>query len=348
MKSRLSRIAIALALAALVPACAAESTVVLLKNPLDADDHVHISNSKGTFGINTPGYGTALNKHIHTVHRYEPGQISAEFSGALEGMAKILADGLPPLPHSYVALLEIPRGPLGKLAFNSERGEVLLDKAGQGVLIDGYSDDPYPVDMRQIRKDFGPALEALDEIIKAGFRPSTYVVLLESPDGSVGKVTVDDARGRALIEQAGQAADMGIYLTDERLFKVEEKVVKEEFGNALDSRPPLPARYVLLFKSGSTRLAAESEEESRKLLEDVKSRPAPDITIVGHTDTVGGAVLNDKLSQKRAEHVSELIRTQGAELRALEIQYHGKRMPFVVTPDNTPELRNRRVEVVVR
>jgi outer membrane protein OmpA-like peptidoglycan-associated protein len=337
----------ALTLVALAPVCAA-SYVVLLKNPVDTDDHVHITNSKGTFGINTPGYGTAMGKYIHTVHRYEPDQINAEFSPALGDMSSILAAGLPVLPHSYVALLEIPQGPLGKLAFDSERGEVLLDKAGQGVLIDGYSDDPYEVNMQQIRKDFGPALASLDEIIKAGFRPHTYIVLLESPDGSVGKISVTDARGKTLVEDAGLAVDMGAYLTDERLFKVDETVIKEDFGNAIESRPPLPAKYVLLFQLGNTKLTAESQAQADKLLEDVRSRPAPDITIDGHTDTVGRDTLNDKLSKQRAEYVAELIKTQGTEPRAMEIEYYGKRKPYVKTPDNTPELRNRRVEVTVR
>lgn len=347
MRSSLSRFALALTLVALAPVCAA-SYVVLLKNPVDTDDHVHITNSKGIFGINTPGYGTAMGKYIHTVHRYEPDQINAEFSQALSGMSSILAAGLPVLPHSYVALLNIPQGPLGKIAFDSERGEVLLDKAGQGVLIDGYSDDPYEVNMQQIRKDFGPALASLDEIIKAGFRPHTYIVLLESPDGSVGKVSVADARGNTLIDEAGEAVNMDAYLTNDQVFKVEKEVIKEEFGNAIDSRPPLPAKYVLLFQLGNAKLTPESLAEANKLLEDIKSRPAPDITILGHTDTVGRDTVNDKLSRKRAESVAELIRTQVAELRAMEIEYFGKRLPYIKTPDNTPELRNRRVEVTVR
>lgn len=352
MKVALSRLAVALGLFALAPVCAAASYVVLLKNPLDVENHVHIINSKGVFGISNPGYGAPLGQRIQTVHRYEPDQINADFSHALESMSAILAAGLPPLPHSYAALLELPQGPLGKIAYYpadySESGDIVLDAAGQGVLIDGYSDDPFQTDNQQVRKDFGPALLSLDEIIRAGFRPSTYVVLLESPDGSVGKVSVSDTRGKTLIDEAGAAVDMGLYQMDERLFKVDEDEIKQDFGNALDSRPPLPVKYVLLFQLGNTRLTAESQAQADKLLEDVRSRPAPDVTITGHTDTVGRDALNDKLSQKRAESIAELIRGQGGELRGVEIEYYGKRKPLVKTPDNTPERRNRRVEVTVR
>jgi len=349
MKVALSRMAVALGLFALAPVCAAASYVVLLKNPLDIENHVHIINSKGVFGITHPGYGAPIGQNIQTVRRYEPEQINADFSGALESMSAILAAGLPPLPHSYTALLELPQGPLGKIAYySSESGDIVLDTAGQGLLIDGYSDEPFQTDNKQIRKDFEPALLSLDEIIRAGFRPSTYVVLLESPDGSVGKVSVSDTRGKTLIDEAGAAVDMGTYQLDERLFKVDEDAIKQDFGKAMDSRPVLPAKYVLLFRLGDTQLTAESLAEADKLLEDVRSRPAPDVTITGHTDTVGRDALNDKLSKKRAESIAELLRGQGTALQAMEIEYYGKRKPLVKTPDNTPERRNRRVEVTVR
>lgn len=348
MKVALSRMAIALGLFALAPVCAAASYVVLLKNPLDIENHVHIINSKGVFGISHPGYGAPIGQNIQTVRRYEPEQINADFSGALEGMAAILAAGLPPLPHSYTALLSLPQGPLGKIAYYSESGDTVLDTAGQGLLIDGYSDDPFQTDNKQIRKDFGPALLSLDEIIRAGFRPSTYVVLLESPDGSVGKVSVSDTQGKTLIDQAGAAVDMGAYQMDERLFKVDEDAIKEDFGKAIDSRPALPTKYVLLFQLGDTQLTAESLAEAEKLLEDIRSRPAPDVTIIGHTDTVGRDATNDKLSRKRAESIANLLRGQSSALQALEVEYYGKRKPLVKTPDNTPERRNRRVEVTVR
>lgn len=348
MRVALSRMAIALSLAALAPVCAAQSYVVLLKNPFEVENHVHIINSKGTFGISYPGYGAPIGQDIQTVRRYEPAQVNADFSDAMKGMAAILAAGLPPLPHSYTALMELPQGPLGSVAVNSESGVVVLNEPGQAVLIDGYSGDPFQIDTQQVRKDFEPALMSLDEIIQAGFRPLSYIVLLEDPDGGVGKVFIDDVRGKAQIDEAGKALDMGVSLTDERLFKVDDLAIKQDFGSAIEYRPPLPVKYVLLFKSGSIKFEEISEKEAEKLLEDVKSRPAPDITIDGHTDTVGRNTLNNNLSKQRAEYVAELIKTKGADPRAMEIEYYGKHKPYVKTPDNTPELRNRRVEVTVR
>lgn len=348
MRRTLACSALALSLFALAPLCAAKSYVVLLKNPVDTENHVHIINRHGIFGINNPGYGTAIGKDIQTVHRYEPDQIKADFSDALESMSSILAAGLPPLPHSYTVLLEMPQGLLGKLAVDSERGYVLLDQAGEAVLIDGYSDEPFVVDSQQVRADFGPALDSLDEIIKAGFRPKSYIVLLEDPTGAVGKVLVTDERGKVTIDEAGESVDMDINLTHDRVFKVGEEAIRQDFGQALASTPVLPARYVLVFQSGSTKLATDSQAVAGKLLEDVKTRPAPVVSIDAHADTVGKDALNDKLSKQRAEFVAQMIRTQGIEPRAMEIQYFGEHQLFVKTPDNTPEIRNRRVEVTVR
>lgn len=348
MRDVLPRLALALGLLALAPLCAAKSYVVVLKHPFEIENHVHVTNSHGTFGINAPGYGAPIGQKIQTIHPYEEAQINADFSPALQGMKEILAAGLPPLPHSYTALLERPQGPLGKLAFYSERGAAVLDQAGEGVLINGYSDDPFQVDRQQVSKDFAPALASLDEIIRAGFRPWSYIALLADPDGNVGKVIVTDTRGKVVVEEQGQAVDMGQNLVDDQVFKVDEDAVKEDFGSAIESKPLLPVTYVLQFKSGGTALVAESEEEFRKLVADLRSRPAPDVTIDGHADTVGRDALNDKLSRQRAESIAEQVRTQGVETLDLVIEYHGKRKPAVKTPDNTPELRNRRVEVTVR
>lgn len=347
MRSSFARFALALSLFVLAPVSAAKTYAVLLKNPVGVDNHIHIVNSKGTFGSVNPGFGTEVDKYIVTVKRYETEQIKAEFSDALDSMSAILAAGLPPLQHSYAALLEAPQGPLGKIAIHTDRGYVQLDKKDQAVLIDGYSDIPYLIDMQAVRKDFGPALYTLEEVV-ANMRPLTYIVLLEDPDGNVGKVIVDDRRGETVIGEAGKAVDMGYFLTADRQFEVKEEAVKEDFGNAIEYRPPLPVKYVLLFRSGSTKIAEESQEEADKMMADIASRPAPDITISGHTDTVGKDKFNEKLSKERAEFIAGLIRNQGSEVRAVDIDYYGEKRLFVLTKDNQAELRNRRVEIIVR
>jgi outer membrane protein OmpA-like peptidoglycan-associated protein len=72
------------------------------------------------------------------------------------------------------------------------------------------------------------------------------------------------------------------------------------------------------------------------------------MSIIGHSDTVGRAEINEALSLKRAQTVTDLIKGQGLHVEALIVESHGKRNLLVATPDETPEPRNRRVEITIR
>jgi outer membrane protein OmpA-like peptidoglycan-associated protein len=77
-----------------------------------------------------------------------------------------------------------------------------------------------------------------------------------------------------------------------------------------------------------------------------------DISVIGHTDTVGLGPMNYNLGLRRAELVADALRdalkTQGLTSVPVTAQSHGEADLLVQTPDETPELRNRRVEITVR
>jgi outer membrane protein OmpA-like peptidoglycan-associated protein len=73
-----------------------------------------------------------------------------------------------------------------------------------------------------------------------------------------------------------------------------------------------------------------------------------DISVVGHTDTVGDKRYNYQLSLKRAMTVSALLTAKGVAPSIIDTASHGKDNPLVPTGDQVPEPRNRRVEVTVR
>ena len=69
--------------------------------------------------------------------------------------------------------------------------------------------------------------------------------------------------------------------------------------------------------------------------------------IEGHTDTVGSPETNKALSAKRAEAVVEFLSARYQIDRArLEPEGMGQDGLLVQTPPNTPEIRNRRVQIV--
>jgi outer membrane protein OmpA-like peptidoglycan-associated protein len=70
------------------------------------------------------------------------------------------------------------------------------------------------------------------------------------------------------------------------------------------------------------------------------------VYVAGHTDTVGSAADNRKLSLERARAIATFFRDRGLPL---PISYAGlgEDVPRVKTPDNTDEARNRRADYIV-
>jgi outer membrane protein OmpA-like peptidoglycan-associated protein len=85
-----------------------------------------------------------------------------------------------------------------------------------------------------------------------------------------------------------------------------------------------------------------------KIIESASKRPGVDVSIIGHTDTVGKADANEALALKRAQAIAELIKSKGLQTNALSVESHGERNPVIATADETPEPRNRRVEISIR
>ena len=81
---------------------------------------------------------------------------------------------------------------------------------------------------------------------------------------------------------------------------------------------------------------------------EIKARPVPDIVVVGHTDRVGSVADNDRLALRRADAFRKKLVQQGIPDDAIQAAGRGEREPLVSTADETPEARNRRVEILVR
>jgi outer membrane protein OmpA-like peptidoglycan-associated protein len=173
----------------------------------------------------------------------------------------------------------------------------------------------------------------------------SYVTLLASPDGSVGKVLVSGPGGEQLIDKAQYAALLD---GSSPAQPVDLAKFQNDCGDAVAARPLLPEHFYLYFESGGTQLTAASLALIPQILQEPKERPTADMSIIGHSDTVGKAELNEALSLKRAQSVAELLKSQGLKVDALSVESHGKRNLLVPTPDETPEPRNRRVEITIR
>lgn len=75
----------------------------------------------------------------------------------------------------------------------------------------------------------------------------------------------------------------------------------------------MPDHFLLYFESGGTRLTAESSAMLPKIFEAASKRPA-DMSVIGHTDTVGRAELNESLALKRANEVAAMLKDRGLKV----------------------------------
>jgi len=175
---------------------------------------------------------------------------------------------------------------------------------------------------------------------------SERVVLLPSPDGRPTAVVVRDARGEVVLDKpyAGVQRQAG----EIRPVQSSPAEVDKWFGAALAAQPLKPSSFTLYFAGGAEMLTPESEAELATIKREIAGRPASEVMVIGHTDTVGGLEANDKLSLKRATAVREILIAAGVPGEKIETAGRGEREPLVKTGDEVAEPQNRRVEISVR
>jgi outer membrane protein OmpA-like peptidoglycan-associated protein len=174
--------------------------------------------------------------------------------------------------------------------------------------------------------------------------PKETVVVLPSADGHTGTVVVQRGDARQVLNQP-----YAVGRSDEaQVTQLSEAEVKQTFGATLQALPARPTAFILYFITGTDELTPESKGELQSVLAALKDRPAPDVLVIGHTDTVGELTTNDRLSAQRAETVKAMLVQIGISAERITTAGRGEREPLVRTADEVDEPRNRRVEINVR
>lgn len=159
----------------------------------------------------------------------------------------------------------------------------------------------------------------------------------------------DGEKYSIVVEAAGFAPAK--YLLDPAEANENKKLVKDI---ELSDGAPKPSTHVvghvmrltnLIFEVGNSKIDPASYTELDLVVNMMKENPTMVIQLEGHTDYVGAASDNMKLSQRRVESVRSYIATQGIAKSRLKTKAFGGTQPL--SRDNTPEAHrlNRRVEV---
>ncbi len=103
----------------------------------------------------------------------------------------------------------------------------------------------------------------------------------------------------------------------------------------------------ILFPTAQYSLTEASKIELRRMADIFNKYPETDITVDGHTDSVGSETSNQRLSEQRAASVADYLADLGVSRTRMVTVGHGETMP--VTSNDTMEGKqaNRRVEVAI-
>jgi iron complex outermembrane receptor protein len=109
---------------------------------------------------------------------------------------------------------------------------------------------------------------------------------------------------------------------------------------------PLARSYVVFFDFNKSDLTADAAKVVDQAAANAGPAKATEISVTGHTDTVGSDAYNLRLSQRRAESVAAQLEKDGIPASEIAILAKGKRDPLVPTADGVREPQNRRVSIV--
>ncbi len=99
------------------------------------------------------------------------------------------------------------------------------------------------------------------------------------------------------------------------------------------------------FDTNATGIRPDVARVLDELVADLEGCPEVHLKIEAHTDSVGDASYNRRLSQQRAESVRDYLVSHGISRQRLVTQGLGERRPIANNATTSGRAQNRRVEI---
>jgi outer membrane protein OmpA-like peptidoglycan-associated protein len=109
----------------------------------------------------------------------------------------------------------------------------------------------------------------------------------------------------------------------------------------------LTEAFMVFFPLNSVRLDKAAMQTLMVVARILKENEGIKVVLTGNTDTTGPESYNDTLSMRRARAVQKALHDLDVEGTQMELFAGGEHNLLVVTPDNTKELKNRRVDILI-
>lgn len=149
-----------------------------------------------------------------------------------------------------------------------------------------------------------------------------------------------------------QVADLEVAAAESRLQARDEKLARLQ-----QSLSDFDTRWIggdlvltfndILFAFDKSRLNAGARDAILELSNFLRQNPRYEITVEGHTDSVGTERYNLALSERRAEAVTRALIDRGVDPRRMQIIGYGESRSIASNDTAEGRRRNRRVEVVI-
>ena len=176
--------------------------------------------------------------------------------------------------------------------------------------------------------------------------------------GVIGKNNGSGTKGAIIGSVVGGAAGavIGKYM-DKQAQEIEQEVPGaqvdrvvgvDENGDSTTTGIVVTFDSGVLFGFGKYALTDASRIEIQRMEKIFEKYPETDITIEGHTDSVGSDASNQRLSEQRAASVADYLAELGISRERFEVSGYGETRPVATNDTDEGRQANRRVEVSVQ
>ena len=103
----------------------------------------------------------------------------------------------------------------------------------------------------------------------------------------------------------------------------------------------------ILFDFNKSSLRPEAKTQLDKFAAEMTDMVDTDITVLGHTDNIGSAEANQKVSDQRAQSVSNYLQKKGIAASRIIAEGHSYNDPVADNSTEAGRAQNRRVEIYI-
>lgn len=159
------------------------------------------------------------------------------------------------------------------------------------------------------------------------------------------------AREKAEQELARMKAEIEQRQKLEQQHAEEMAAMKKQLAELAETRSDARGFIVTLpgvyFDSGKATLKEGTKANLTKIAQLLQKMEQVRIVVEGHTDSVGSAELNQKLSEARADSVRDYLVAEGMDRSNITTVGRGESQPVASNDTNEGRSQNRRVEIVI-